>query len=74
MCVLCRLVTSSKIIVIDKADKGSTIVIQNKQDYIEQGLKHLSDTQTYQELDRDTTKEVADKVVKTVRSMYKMGS
>ena len=32
--------------IINKADKGSTIVIRNLTDYIEEGLTHLSDTFT----------------------------
>ena len=58
---------------INKADKGSTMAIQDKQDYTWQGLKHLSVTHTYLELDRDTTKEVADYVVETVRPWYQDG-
>ncbi len=33
---------NNKEIIINKADKGSTIVIHNKGDYIGQGLKHLN--------------------------------
>ena len=34
-------------IVIKKADKGSAVVIQNKSDYISEGLKQLSDRNFY---------------------------
>ncbi len=60
-------------LVIKKADKGSTIVVLNKQDYVDKGLVHLSDQETYRELDSDTTKEVAESVVSTVRAMYQDG-
>ena len=36
--------------VINKADKGSTIVIQNRIDYINEAMTHLSDTTTYKPL------------------------
>ncbi len=60
-------------LIIKKADKGSTIVILNKEDYIEKGLKHLSDHRTYRQLGHDTTMEVASRVVSTVRAMYQDG-
>ncbi len=40
-------------LVIKKADKGSTIVVLNKQDYIDKGLVHLSDQELLQLQDMD---------------------
>ena len=34
-------------IVIKKADKGSNVVIQNRTDYIEEGLRQLGENQFY---------------------------
>ena len=48
----------NKLIVVNKADKGSTIVVQNKADYIENGLKHLDNTTVYQKLTSDMTNKV----------------
>lgn len=42
-------------IVINKADKGSSITILNKIDYIQEGLLHLNDQATYEPLEKDTT-------------------
>ena len=39
--------TNNKDVVIQNADKGSTIVIQNRTNYISEGLTHLCDTNTY---------------------------
>ena len=38
---------NNKQIVINKADKGSTVVIVNRDDYIENGLKHLDNPSVY---------------------------
>ena len=39
-------------LVINKADKGSTIVVQKRTDYIKLALEHLNGPVTYKELDR----------------------
>ena len=62
-----------KDIIIKKADKGSTVVIQDRQEYIEMGLEHLSDRDTYNELEEDQTKQVANEVTQAVRAMYQEG-
>ena len=50
-----RNLTNNNQIVINKADKGSTVVIQNKTDYIKEALKHLCDPKVYRKLNSDTT-------------------
>ena len=57
-------------LVINKADKGSTIVVRHKDDYIQEGLTHLSDTKTYMRLDRDYTLDVA-KLLRITLEQYK---
>ena len=42
-------------IVIKAADKGSAVVIQNKTDYIQEGIKQLSDRRFYIETSNDLT-------------------
>ena len=37
--------------------KGSTVVTQDRQEYIETGLEHLSGRDTYNELEEDQTKQ-----------------
>ena len=68
-----RKLKQRKDIIIKKADKGSTVVIQDRQEYIETGLEHLSDRDTYNELQEDQTKQVAEEVTQAVRSMYQEG-
>ena len=60
----------SKDIIIKKADKGSTVIIQDRQKYTEMGLEHLSDRDTYSELEEDQTKHVAEEVTQAIRAMY----
>jgi len=45
-------------IIINKADNGSTIVLRHRDDYIREGLEHLSDTNTYLPLTDDYTNVV----------------
>ena len=59
-----------KDIIIKEADKGSTVVIQDRQGYVETGLEHFSDRDTYNELQEDQTKLVAKEVTQAVRSMF----
>ena len=42
-------------VVIKPADKGSAVVIQNRQDYIQEGLRQLNDVNFYREVDSDLT-------------------
>ena len=42
----------NKEIVIKKADKGGSIVIMNRRDYVNKALDHLSDTNTYKEVEK----------------------
>ena len=49
-------------LIINKADKGSTVVVQNKTDYVAEGLKHLCDPSIYRKLTHNTTPETKDKI------------
>lgn len=49
-------------IIINKADKGSTVVIQNRNDYIDEALTHLNDTVTYQPLSGDSTNHICQQI------------
>ena len=48
-------VKNDKDLIINKADKGSTIVVQNRTDYTNAALEHLNDPNIYIELDGDPT-------------------
>ena len=56
-------------IVINKADKGSTIVIVNRNDHIEDGLKHLDDPTVYRKLKHDTTPTVYFKIMSFLKTL-----
>ena len=49
--------TTNKNIVINKADKGSTIVIEDREDYIQNAYEHLNNPTVYQELDNDDSEK-----------------
>ena len=46
---------NDKSIVIKKADKGSAVVVQNRSDYIKEGLRQLSDQNFYRQTKSDLT-------------------
>ena len=60
-------------LVINKADKGSTIVVQNHKDYALAGFKHLSDAKVYKPLNVDITPEVCMKLNAFLKRLYDEG-
>ncbi len=60
-------------IIIKPADKGSAVVVLNKQDYIEEGMRQLSDTKFYKKLDYDPTETFNDKIKEVVEQLYRDG-
>ena len=50
-------------LIINKADKGSTIVVQNKADYIKDALQHLNDSNTYGVLVGDPTSNICHDIL-----------
>ena len=54
-------------LIINKANKGSNIVIKDRSDYVEEGIQHLSNENTYLSLDRDHTAKVTKFVKHTAR-------
>ena len=61
--------SSNPNIVIKPADKGSGIVVMNREDYIKEGERQLSDTNFYQKVDHDLTLEHCSKVSDLVNKM-----
>ena len=43
------------LLIINKADKGNTVVVEDRCDYIQNATKHLNDIQTYKPLENDLT-------------------
>ena len=60
-------------IIIKKADKGSAVVIQNRKEYIKEGLRQLNDTKFYKQIDSDLTDYHKNLVSSKVNSMLKSG-
>ena len=49
-------------IVIKKSDKGDKIVVETTENYIKDGLKHLSDGEIYHTLDGDINQELHENI------------
>ena len=60
-------------IVIKPADKGSGIVVMNREDYIKEGERQLLDCNFYRKLDHDPTEDHCDKVSDLVNKMVDNG-
>ena len=58
-------------IVINKADKGSTIVMQNRSDYINEAMIQLNDNTTYKLLTGDPTKHICKQINTILYEYYK---
>ena len=57
-------------IIIRNADKGNTVVILNKDDYIEEGLRQLNDGIHYERIDKIDPQQTKKIVSNHVASMY----
>ena len=53
---------NNETIVINKADKGSTVVVQDKDTYIAEGLVHLNNPNMYRKLTHDLTTQTKTKI------------
>ena len=60
-------------LIINKADKGSTIVVQNRTDYISTALEHLNDPNTYVVLDGDPTRIICSDIDFLLRDFHNKG-
>jgi hypothetical protein len=60
---------NNKQIVINKADKGSTVVVVNRDDYIKDGLKHLDNPSVYRKLKTDATHMIYHKISSILSSL-----
>ena len=62
-----------KTLVIKSADKGSGIVVEDTEQYVTDGLNHLSDESIYERVDADPTKPLAQAINTYVDTMYQEG-
>ena len=60
-------------IVTNKADKGSTIVVIDIDDYIRNALDHLADQSVYQQLASDTTGDIKQMISKKLDKLMRSG-
>ena len=60
---------SNSNLVIKPADKGGAIVLMNKEDYIQEGLRQLRDPKFYREIPRDHTNKNTTEIHKFLLSM-----
>ena len=60
-------------IIIKTADKGSGIVLENKSDYIHNGLKHLSNRKIYLPLPADPTSSIANEINHSIEALHEAG-
>ena len=65
---------SDDTIVIRQADKGSGVVVLDREDYIGKLNAELKDSKTYKQTDEDLTKQINSKVRRLVNKMYKQGT
>ena len=59
--------------IIKLADKGGATVIQNRSDYVAEGLRQLSDQNYYRQLDSDPTDEHNRMVISNLENMRLRG-
>jgi len=60
-------------LVIKSADKGSGIVVEDRTNYIRDGLTHLSDENVYAKLDSDPTTKLGEAINRFTLSLYDKG-
>ena len=59
-------------VIINQADKGSTIVLLDRKTYVE-GHKHLADPETYTRLEHDITDKIKQTIETKLDNLYKSG-
>ena len=60
-------------IIIKKADKGDTIVVETMERYIEDGMKHLSNTNIYKQIPEDINPEITKAINKYLKEAVDKG-
>ena len=60
---------NDKSIIIKSADKGSGVVVWDKDDYLKEAEQQLSDSNTYEKIDYDPSSELTDKISKCLEKI-----
>ena len=56
-------------ITIQKADKGSVVVVMNTTDYLKEGYRQLQDEQFYQKIPEDITNKISNNITENLSEM-----
>jgi len=65
--------TNNPNIIIKPADKGSAVVVLNREDYISEGYKQLSDAKFYRKVDTDLTSHHMKRVQSYINHLFANG-
>ena len=68
-----KLLADNDKIIIKPADMGGAIIIQNKDDYIKEGLRQLSDEKFYIKRDHDMTESHNSSIIEQLEAMRVRG-
>ena len=60
-------------LVINKADKGNTVVVENRQEYIKNAKTHLNNPQVYNKLQQDPTHTLKEKIIQKLDKLKHQG-
>ena len=60
-------------IVINKADKGSTIVVEDREDYIRNAMSHLNDPTVYTPLSEDISSTLKQLIIQKLKLLKSKG-
>ena len=60
-------------IVIKQADKGSAVVVMDKEVYIREAMRQLGDQEVYTSLDEDPTRNMVEEINDRIRECYEKG-
>ena len=58
---------------LKKADKGSTVVVMDRDKYLTEAHRQLSDERFYKKLQSDPTEEFSTKITETLQKIYDKG-
>ena len=61
--------SSDETLVIKSADKGSGIVVEDTEQYVRDGLNHLSDKTVYEKITSDPTKPLSKAINTYIETM-----
>ena len=61
-------------VIIKQADKGSAVVIMDKEAYLQEAMRQLNDSEIYQPLVKDSTRDMIKKVNERIQETHRKGN